>query len=212
MFPVFLNLRDRLGVVIGGGPVGRRKAQALLEAGARVRLVCLETRWPEEQWQSIDWIMESYSPEHLAGAVLVFAAATPELNQRIVADAKERGLWVNAADDPDSGDLYLPATVRRGSLVIAIGTGGAAPALARQVRLRLERLFDDAYARWVALLAELRPLVLATIADPQRRRLAFERLCRWEWLRRLRKEEAAFIKMAMQAEVDALAADGDSRV
>lgn len=209
MFPVFLNLHDRLCVVVGGGPVGRRKASALLQAGARLRLVCLEPRSPEEKWTGVEWLMEPYRPEHLEGASLVFAAANPELNRRIVTDAKSRGLWVNAADAPETGDLHLPATVRRGTFVIAIGTGGAAPALARQVRSRLERLFDDAYGRWAAVLAELRPRVLAAIADPPRRRLVFERLCRWDWLRRLRREDAGQVQAAMQAEVDALATGDD---
>src|SRR5947199_174915 len=74
MFPVMLNLRGRLGVVIGGGPVGRRKANALLDAGSTVRLVCLAP--PALPLRAcLEWRTEPYRPDHLDGAALVFAAA-----------------------------------------------------------------------------------------------------------------------------------------
>jgi precorrin-2 dehydrogenase/sirohydrochlorin ferrochelatase len=122
-----------------------------------------------------------------------------------VADARARGVWANAASDPAAGDFLLPATLRRGDFVLAVGTGGAAPALARAVCRRLEADFDDAFGVWVGLLAEVRPLVLERIADPERRRALFERLCRWEWLDRLRAEGAGPVRAVLRAEVEAAA-------
>ncbi|MFN4257842.1 MAG: bifunctional precorrin-2 dehydrogenase/sirohydrochlorin ferrochelatase [Gemmataceae bacterium] len=208
-YPLFVDLTDRLCVVVGGGTVGLRKGAALRAAGARVRLVCLEARPETPEWQEVDWRREAYRPEHLDGAMLVVAAATPELNQRIVADAQQRGTWVNAADAPAAGTVYLPAVVRRGGFVLAVGTGGAAPALARQVRQRLEADYDEAFGRWVALLAELRPLVQQRVTDSRRRRALWEKLCAWHWLDRLRQADDNQIRADMGAEIETEASNSE---
>lgn len=197
MFPVFLDLTGRRVVVVGGGPVGRRKAAAARAAGAEVVVVD-----PQPLAESgLAHLAEEYHPNHLIGACLVFAAATPEVNARVVADAKRLGVWVNSATDPSAGDCFLPAVVRRGGLTVAVGTGGAAPALARRIRERLEAEFDGAFAAWVALLDELRPEVLATVPDPLRRRALFDALADWPWLDRLRAEGVEATRAAMRAAI-----------
>jgi precorrin-2 dehydrogenase/sirohydrochlorin ferrochelatase len=209
MIPLLLNLTGRLCVVVGGGSVGRRKATTLLEGGAHVRLIAREDRPQQETSAALEWLTQSYRSEHLDGATLVVAAADPEVNRQVVADAKARGVWVNAADDPESGDFFMPAVVRRGDFVIAVGTGGNAPALACDIRQRLEEQFDESFGIWVALLAELRPLILARIAEPQQRRLMLEWLCRWDWLECLRRQNADEVRSAMLAEIQALAGNRD---
>jgi precorrin-2 dehydrogenase / sirohydrochlorin ferrochelatase len=207
MLPLFLNLTDRLAVVIGGGPVGRRKASTVLAAGGRVRLVCLEPRPTEMSDPLLDWRTEAYTADHLTGAALVFAAAPAELNAHVVADAHARGLWVNAASEPAQGDCFLPATVRRGDFVLAVSTGGAAPILTQTVRDRLETQFDERFGVWVRLLAEVRPLALERIADAEQRRKVLTRLCQWRWLDRLRDENVDVVRDAMRAEIEAIAGE-----
>ena len=210
MLPLFLNLTGRLVLVVGGGPVGRRKTDAALAAGARVRLVCLEPRPADATRPALDWRTTPYAPAHLDGAALAFAAGPPEVNARIVADARARGVWVNSASDPEAGDFILPAVVRRGEVILAVGTGGAAPALAREIRRRLEEQFDDAFGRWAALLAEMRPLAIAQVRDAERRRALFEGWARWEWLERLRHDGEDAVRDAFQRELREACGEGPS--
>src|SRR5687767_8979692 len=106
MFPLFLKMYGRLAVVVGGGRVGQRKVRSLLESQARVRVVCLENCPAEFTHPDVEWLQQRYMPEHLKDASLVFAAATPDVNQRVTADARTRDIWVNRGDDQNGGDFY----------------------------------------------------------------------------------------------------------
>jgi precorrin-2 dehydrogenase/sirohydrochlorin ferrochelatase len=212
MFPLLLNLNDRLCLVVGGGPVGRRKAAALLAAGARVRLVCLEPQPPASSQPTLEWLTEPFRPVHLKGSALVFAAGPPEVNRQVADAAKLEGIWVNVADDPSGSDFFVPATLRRGDFVLAISTGGASPALARRIRQRLESQMDEAFGRWAALLAELRPLVRDRIADVNKRRRLWRQLTRWHWLGKLRRQSTNDVRLAMLARIDVLATDSQPEV
>lgn len=211
-FALMLNATGRVALVVGGGSVGRRKAADYLDAGGCVRLVCLEPRPADFASAAVDWRTEPYLTEHLDGVCLVFAAATPEVNRAVVADARARGLWVNSATDPVESDFTLPAIVRRGNFLLTVSTGGASPALARAARERLEELFDERFAQWVAILEEIRPLVLAKVADEALRRKIFEALSAWRWLDRLRNDGPDGTRSAMLAQVWLILSDASKRV
>jgi len=191
VFPVMLNLAGRVVVVVGGGAVGTRKAAAATAAGATVRVV------DPVGCNSPTHLAEAYRPEHLAGAFLVFACATPSVNAQVVADCRSRGILVNSATDPTAGDFTLPSVVRSGDLTLAISTGGAAPALARRLREKFEAEFDAAFAEWLQVLAEVRTVVLAEVPDPIRRRELLDSFADWHWLTRLRAEGPNAVKAAM---------------
>jgi precorrin-2 dehydrogenase/sirohydrochlorin ferrochelatase len=202
MFPLFLDLTDRLCVVVGGGPVGRRKAAALFAAGARLRLVCLEPEPADFMQTNSEWIAAPYEARYLTGASLVIAAASAEVNRQVAADAQARGLWVNAATEPRQGDFFLPAVIRRGELVLAVASGGLAPGLTREVRCLLESELDDAFGHWLTLVAELRPRIQARSQDLEARRILMQRLCRPGWLERIRQHGIEEVRAAMEAELE----------
>ncbi len=201
MFPLFLDMANRLALVVGGGTVGRRKAGALLRAGAHVRLVCLESRQAQGDDPRLEWLQEPYRAEHLQGTCLVCAAANSEVNRQVAADARRLGIWVNVADDPRAGDFLVPAVLRRGEFTVAVGTRGASPGLAQAVRDWLEGQFDDAFEKLVTLLAELRPLVLERVWDEETRQALLANFCQEQWLERLRTEKVEDVREAMVMEI-----------
>jgi precorrin-2 dehydrogenase/sirohydrochlorin ferrochelatase len=200
VLPVLLNLSGRVVVVIGGGGVGMRKLSAVLESGATVRVV--DPRPLPDLPSEVAHVAEPYRTEHVTGAGLVLACAPAEVNARVVADCRALGVWVNAATEPTAGDFVLPAVVRCGAFTLAVGTGGAAPALARRVRERLEREFDSAFAEWVRVLAEVRGEALAAVADAGRRRALLDSFADWPWLERLRADGADAVRAAMREQIE----------
>lgn len=129
-FPVMLNLTDRKALVVGAGPIGLRKARALRDAGAQVLLVSGPDGCKALP-DGVECLLESYRPDHLAGSAIVFACTDDAtLNARIADDARRAGILVNAVDQPDDCDFFSPAVHRNGPVVLAVGTGGAAPHLA----------------------------------------------------------------------------------
>lgn len=137
-YPVVLDLRNRLAVVVGGGAVGRRKVAALLAAGARVRLISRDPV-PPSCWQhEVELHLRPFHPADLDGATLAFAATgIAEVDQAVLAAAGERKILINLAADPAAGDFTLPACFHQGDLSITVATAGRAPALATVLRDRI---------------------------------------------------------------------------
>src|ERR1700722_20239386 len=162
-YPIFLNIESRICLVVGGGPVGARKAAGLLEAGARVRIVALEFGEAANDLKEnaiIELIHAPYNKVHLDSAVLAFAATNrADVNAQVVQDAAEKGVFVSSADAPGAGDFIVPSVLRRGGLCIGISTGGASPKLAARIRRQLETLYSDEYAAYVELLNDMRSYI-----------------------------------------------------
>jgi precorrin-2 dehydrogenase/sirohydrochlorin ferrochelatase len=195
-YPITLvSLETTRCVVIGGGEVAARKVTALQTAGARPVVISPDLgKALQEQARAgeIEAIRREYRTGDLAGARLVIAATDdPDTNQAVWNEAKETGCLVNVVDDPEHCNFYVPATVRRGALCISVSTGGSSPLLARRIRETLEGQFDAAYEPYLALLAELRPIVQAQISDPVRRKAVWESLLDSELLELLRSGEPA---------------------
>jgi siroheme synthase-like protein len=179
-YPIELDLRGRAVLVVGLGPVGRRKAGALAAVGARVIAVDPAPAGAGSDagmgTGAIEVRSERYRAAHLKGVTLAFAAATPAVNRRVVADARRRKIWVCSASDPGAGDFTVPAVWREGPLTLTVATGGASPALAVALRDRAVRALGPAAAGLAGLLAELRGTVRARLAAPAARRRL---LARW---------------------------------
>lgn len=157
--PIFLRVEHQEAVVVGGGAVAARKTELLLTSGARVRMVApvlgraaakLLARSSVGLAANADsaaplgrltHLAEEFRPAHLDCAVLAIAATDcREMNARVSAAARERRIPVNVADDPELSTFILPAIVDRSPVLVAVGSQGSAPVLARRLRAQLEAL------------------------------------------------------------------------
>jgi precorrin-2 dehydrogenase/sirohydrochlorin ferrochelatase len=181
-YPVLLDLAGRRCVMVGGGIIAGRRVDGLLTAGARVTVISprlTRTLAALAAEGRIDHEAREYRDGDLDGADLAFVATDAgEVNAAVAREARARGVWINAADDPARCTFILPALVRRGDLTVAVATGGSSPALARAIREELETYLTDDYAILAAIAAEARREVRAAgrpvTADAWRRALGPE--------------------------------------
>ncbi|SMD04683.1 precorrin-2 dehydrogenase / sirohydrochlorin ferrochelatase [Desulfocicer vacuolatum DSM 3385] len=178
-YPVHLKVKGKTCLVVGGGKVGMRKARTLAKSGALVKMVSprLMDTIPRETADRISWISEPYTPEHIVGTTLVFAATDQrQLNRQIAADARSKGILCNIADDPDASDFILPAIVHRGDLILTVSTSGNSPAFAKKLRQDLEARFGEEYADFLLLMGKIRSRLLAQGHAPDRHKAIFSTL------------------------------------
>jgi uroporphyrin-III C-methyltransferase / precorrin-2 dehydrogenase / sirohydrochlorin ferrochelatase len=140
LLPLFLKLAGRRVVLVGAGTVAAGKLDALVRAGAHVRVV----------------VPDDFQPADLDEAWLVVSAATAEINRRVAAAAEARRIFVNAVDDPPNASAYLGGVIRRSGVTIAISTSGDAPALAGVLREGIDALLPADLDRWSACARDLR--------------------------------------------------------
>ena len=188
-----VNLQSARCVVVGGGEVAARKVAGLQAAGARPVVISpalTQTLWQLAESGKIETIQREYQPGDLAGARLVIAATDdPQTNELVWQEAEAMGCLANVVDDPARCNFHVPATIRRGALTISVSTGGSSPLLASRVRQALEQQFDAAYEPYLALLADLRPVVREQTPDSARRKAIWEALLDSEILGLLRSNE-----------------------
>lgn len=152
-FPVNLNLQGRPVLVVGGGRIAMRKTEQLLLADADVTVLA-PIIIDGLRAMPVKVIEREYERGDVAGYRLVITATgVRDVDQQIHDDCEDRNIWVNSADDPDRCTFTLPATFRRGDLMVTSSTGGASPGLSSFIRSRLESAIGPEFADVVRLLA-----------------------------------------------------------
>jgi siroheme synthase-like protein len=163
-FPIALHGERLTAVVIGGGRIGTRKALALADAGAQVRVVSPEITSDLEDAEHAHRLTvarEPYRLEQLDGATLVVAATSSrEVNAQVALDAHSRGKLVNITDFPDEGNFHTMALHRSGDVTIAVSAGGV-PGAAARIRDAIAERFDARYERAISALRGLRSRLIA---------------------------------------------------
>lgn len=169
-YPVLLDIKNKDCLVVGGGPVGARKAKGLLRSGARVVVVSAQfsDRFQAIKMKRLVCRQKSYETTDLKGMTLVFAATNDaRLNEQILTDARSRNILCSLADLPKKSDFILPSVLERGDLILAVSTSGASPALAKKIRQDLETHFGSEYETILTVMGNLRQQLLDTGHDPE---------------------------------------------
>jgi uroporphyrin-III C-methyltransferase/precorrin-2 dehydrogenase/sirohydrochlorin ferrochelatase len=176
--PIFLDVRGRDCLIVGGGEVAARKAELLLRAGCRLTVIAPELGTTLSRLAAEGGLRHraaNFSESDIAGYALAIAATDdPAVNAAVATAARARGVPVNVVDDPEHCDFILPSVLDRSPLLIAVSTGGAAPMLARALRARLETLIPPAYGRLAALLDGFRGRLKERLPIAARRRFVEE--------------------------------------
>lgn len=174
LFPAMIKLEGRKCLVVGAGRIAAAKATALLDHGATVVVISPQA---VKRIQTLSragrlvWKRRNFAPRQVAGALLVVAATNSSLvNEAVYCACEARGILCNVVDDPKHCHFFYPAVVRRGSLQIAVSTGGRSPALAARLRGELEQLFGPEWSAWVEHVGKMRRHLLEETMPPKQRK------------------------------------------
>lgn len=176
--PVFLKLKGRPCLVVGGGKVAVRKVTLLRRAGAEITVVSpvlSDELLVLERSGEITCLHREFADTDISNFGLVIAATDDrDVNARVYDLADNQRIPVNVVDDPENSSFIMPSIIDRSPVQIAVSTGGASPVLARLLRTRLESFIPSAYGRLAALVDEYRHKVKKRFVDPDQRRYFWE--------------------------------------
>lgn len=173
-YPIYLDLKDRAVLVVGGGAIAESKAEQLIEAGARVRVVSPELTGRLREWAQKGVIahrLGTFDESDLGGVVLVISATDSQtVNQKVAHAAARRGLLCNVVDQPALCSFITPALITRGDLQISVSSGGGSPSLVQRVKREVAALVGEEYGALLELAAEMRAEAKRRVPDFEQRR------------------------------------------
>ena len=201
-YPINLDICNKTCVVVGGGTVGTRKVETLLNCGAKVTVISpeitprLQTLLNENK---IKIKKRAYESLDLSDAFLVIGATDNEqLNRQIHGDAEKRNMLCNIADRPKSCNFILPSIIQRGDLVFTISTSGKSPAYAKHLRQTLEGLFGEEHAVFLRLMGKIREKLLKEDHEPEFHKPIFEKLIADDLVEKIKQNDIIAINTCLK--------------
>lgn len=180
LLPLFLNIRERDCLVVGGGQVAARKITLLQKAGGKVLVIspvaCEEIINSAERGEITFQQREFDDSDITSQAVIIAATDNADINQRVFDLAQKKNIPVNVVDNPQLSNFIVPSIIDRSPVQIAVSTGGASPVLSRLLRSRLESSIPSACGRLAGLVEEFRDAVKQRFTKIESRRHFWERI------------------------------------
>lgn len=205
--PLFAQLTDRPVLLVGGGQVALRKAQTLLDAGAKLTVVATEFAIEFLQWQQqgkVQLLQSTFDPALLDGQLLVIAATDDAaINAAVFQTANTKPMLVNTVDDQPKCSFIFPSIIDRSPLLVAISTAGTAPVLARRLREKLETLLPQHLGPLAELVGRFRHNVKQRFSSFGSRRQFWERVFDSDVVRDVEANQLAQAEQRLTAMLDA---------
>ena len=155
-FPLCINLEDKRFLIVGYGRIAKRKLKAISEFTSNIKIITKDLA-EEKLGKGIEIVNKCFDEKDLEGFDFVITATgSREQDEGIVTACKSRGIPVNAADDREECDFFLPGIIKRGDLVVSVSTSGKSPAYSRHLREQIEDVIPDNIEKVLDILGELR--------------------------------------------------------
>ncbi|MEP0829161.1 MAG: bifunctional precorrin-2 dehydrogenase/sirohydrochlorin ferrochelatase [bacterium] len=201
--PVSLSLEGKRCLVVGGGNVALRKIETLLEYNAALTVVAIEPvdklNYYAEKGKLMLEKREYQSPEAARYDIVIAASDSLESNQVVARDCREAHVPINAVDSPDLCDFIFPAILRRDCLTVAVSTDGKAPFLSGHLRLILDSVFPERWAKIARYAAQFRNMVFSRWKDNRTMKLkAYGRFLDADWKQMTNDLDDSQIEIALE--------------
>ncbi len=193
-FPFFIDISDKVCIVVGGGRIAFRKIEVLSKFNAKIIVIasniCEEICLLKEVSEQIVLNKRDFLDEDILQAEFVIAATDDEsLNSHISGLCKKNSILVNVVDVKEECSFVFPAIVKKEELVIAISTGGNSPAMAAKIKKDIQRVIPDYYGELISILGEYREYIKNEINDIENRKEIYNELIH---IAELNKENITF--------------------
>ena len=211
-YPINLNLKDRLCIVIGDGRVAWRKVNTLLDTGAKLRIVSphvIEELTELIRLNKIEYYQKFYEKKDIMGAFLVICATdNKQVNALIGEDAQKNGALVNVVDDSYPSDFTVPAQIKQGDLLLTVSTSGKSPEISRQLRMELESTYGrKSYADFITLVASFREKLKHMDIPSRQRELFWRQMINREVLEFVRNGEISIVEARFKNAISSFRAE-----
>ena len=178
LFPMFIDIKEKNCVIIGGGKVAYRKARALLEFRPKIKIVspkfCNEMETLKNE-KDMELVKRNFIKEDILEAYMVIAATNDKnVNTLVYEECMKNKIYVNVADQSDKCTFVFPSLVSRGELIIGITTSGLTPLLSKTIREKIENCVPQYFTDVLATYRVLREEIKERVVDPEEKYKALE--------------------------------------